>query len=178
MNGMSTEFCLNDADLRVAHAMGIDPKAVANLKYAHGKGGLGLRFASFKADGLPRSPFPPARKIPGDTGLAGSAPDGDDDLEDEPEEADTDKNLRDAIGTARRKKRRPRSASAAWALCFRNGFEDANFCRGAGDISARESLARRRFHVGSPGKAGQRGVVTAWGRVSSPASSPAILIHE
>jgi hypothetical protein len=39
-NRMSTEHSLNDNDLKVAHAMGIDPKSVSRLKYRFGKGGL------------------------------------------------------------------------------------------------------------------------------------------
>ena len=100
---MCPSDCLNDADLRVAHAMGIDPKAVAFLKFRHGKGGL-AGVALFKADGLPRSPFPPAESIPGDTGLAGGA-DDEDDPEGEALEADPDENLREAKRAAKRKRK-------------------------------------------------------------------------
>jgi hypothetical protein len=60
---MSTECSLNDHDIRVAHAMGIDPKAVAMIKYKHGKGGLcGIAlFSEEKTNpyGAKISPIPP-----------------------------------------------------------------------------------------------------------------------
>jgi hypothetical protein len=50
---------LNAADIKVAHAMGIDPKAVAMLKYKHGAGGL-ANVALLGAD-TTASPFAPAK---------------------------------------------------------------------------------------------------------------------
>ncbi len=38
--GSTDEHYLNDADIKVAHAMGIDPKAIAAVKYRHGRRGL------------------------------------------------------------------------------------------------------------------------------------------
>jgi hypothetical protein len=59
------DISLNDADLKVAHANGIDPKAVARLKYKYGKGGLaGVGLLSmgkggFLDTGLGTGPIPP-----------------------------------------------------------------------------------------------------------------------
>ena len=61
--GVNTvDISLNDADLKVARAMAIDPKSVAMLKYKHGKGGL-AGVALFADDGRASSPFPPAGKF-------------------------------------------------------------------------------------------------------------------
>ncbi len=49
---MPREISLNDADIKVAHAMGIDPKAVAMLKYKFGKGGLASGVALLSLDGF------------------------------------------------------------------------------------------------------------------------------
>jgi hypothetical protein len=45
------EHSLNDADIRVARAMGNDLKAVANIKYKHGR--RGLAGVALHADGNP-----------------------------------------------------------------------------------------------------------------------------
>ena len=57
---------------RVAHAMGDDPKGPVACDLGTVKA-VWPASRCFKADGLPRSPFPPAESIPGDTGLAGGA---------------------------------------------------------------------------------------------------------
>jgi hypothetical protein len=95
---MSTDsLSLNDSDIRVAHAMGIDPKAVAMVKYKHGKRGL-AGVSLHGGSGLPRSPFPPAKSIPGDTGI--NPGDMDDELVKtvlEPENSD-DEDVKDPAG--------------------------------------------------------------------------------
>ena len=49
---MPNEISLNDADIRVARALGNDPKAVARLKYKYGKGGLASGVALLSMDGF------------------------------------------------------------------------------------------------------------------------------
>jgi hypothetical protein len=64
---ITLERHLNDADLKVAHAMGIDPKAVTAMKSAHGKGGLAV-VALHTGTGLDGfgypSPFHPVKPVP------------------------------------------------------------------------------------------------------------------
>jgi hypothetical protein len=64
---MSTEISLNDADLKVARAMGIDAKSVARIKHEHGRGGLsGIALhAGGPLDGFGYpSPFHPVKDAP------------------------------------------------------------------------------------------------------------------
>jgi hypothetical protein len=60
---MPKEISLNDADIKVAHKMGIDLKTVARLKYQHGRGGLSgvalLGKGGFLDTGLGTGPIPP-----------------------------------------------------------------------------------------------------------------------
>ncbi|MGA8643880.1 hypothetical protein [Candidatus Binatus sp.] len=62
--GVNTvDISLNDSDIKVARNMGIDPKAVARLKYKHGKGGLAgvalLGKGGYLGTGLGTGPIPP-----------------------------------------------------------------------------------------------------------------------
>jgi hypothetical protein len=70
--GPADERCLNDADLKVAHATGAGPKAVAAMKYRYGTRGLaGVSLHEIiKADPTKHYPYlPPAKLLPGDSGL-------------------------------------------------------------------------------------------------------------
>ncbi|HXN85587.1 MAG TPA: hypothetical protein VN867_05925 [Candidatus Binataceae bacterium] len=49
---MPNEISLNDADIRVARMMDIDPKAIARLKFQYGKGGLASGVALLSMDGF------------------------------------------------------------------------------------------------------------------------------
>ena len=58
---------LNDAERKVAAECGLSESEVIKIR-AHGKGGL-AGIALFADSGLPAAPYPPARKLPGNTGL-------------------------------------------------------------------------------------------------------------
>jgi len=95
-------FSLTDADIKVAHALGIEPKAVAMLKYTHGRKGLaGVALFANAPGSEPypgkraTSPFPKATDWkPSNPGTLGTEPEADAD----DDEVDTDENLRTAIG--------------------------------------------------------------------------------
>jgi hypothetical protein len=64
---MPREISLNDADIKFAHALGVDPKAVAMIKYKHGRGGLSgvTLHAGTGLDGFGYpSPFHPVKPAP------------------------------------------------------------------------------------------------------------------